>query len=610
MNLEPGNYTLRVKGSNNHNIWNSQPLEMRVVILPPPWKTTWAYLLYILIFLSLLYTWSRYHRERLQLSHNLVLEQLEKQQQEELHRTRIHFFTNIIHEIRTPLTLIMGPVKILEEEQASDPWLRRQLEVMKGSINRLMRLAEQLLDFQKHEMGNVRIKVREMHLEAWLEAIASDFQSYAVSRRIDLKVVSSPSPTLLLMDPDEMEKVFHNLLINAFKFTPTGGKITISTRLSGDEHISILVEDNGIGISVEETERIFRRFYQAGNPHHQGFGIGLALCKSIVELHHGTIAAESVEAGKSQKSFTRFVITLPLGKSAYQPEDITDWKDLPTTLPKHSPFEEDLFQEDGKTATRATGKRAAGAPLILVIEDQDDIRSYLKDLLSDRYEIAEAANGAAGWELASTILPDLIISDISMPFMDGTTLTNLVKTDERTNHIPVILLTAYDSLEQQINGLEKGADDYISKPFHPKVLLTRIRNLLRIREELKEKFRHKVSLAPAEPDTPPHPDNIFLQKLMVVIEDNISNPEFNLNELIQEMGMSRPVLFRKIKMLTDCSVMDLVRSVRMKKAEMLLKQKTMSVSEVAFAVGFNDPKYFSKSFRNQFGKTPSDYLAG
>lgn len=610
MNLEPGSYTLRVKGSNNHDVWNSRPIEMQVVILPPPWKTTWAYLLYVLVFLSLLYTWSRYHRERLQLSHNLELEQLEKHQQEELHRTRIHFFTNIIHEIRTPLTLIIGPIKILEEEQASDPWLKRQLEVMKGSTNRLMRLVEQLLDFQKHEMGNVLIRVREMHLEAWLEAIAADFQSYAVSRRIDLEVMPSARPTYLWMDPDEMEKVFHNLLINAFKFTPTGGKIRISTRPGSENHISILVEDNGIGISAEETDRIFRRFYQAGNPHNQGFGIGLALCKSIVELHHGTIVAESAEAGKAENSFTRFVITLPLGKDAYRPEEITDWKDLPAPLRRDFPSEENLSPDQAGTAPGAADKAPGGVPLILVIEDQDDIRSYLRDLLSGRYEIAEAANGAAGWELASTILPDLIISDISMPFMDGIALTNLVKTDERTNHIPVILLTAYDSLQQQLKGLEKGADDYIAKPFHPKVLLTRVRNLLRIREELKEKFRHKVRLEPTEPDASPHPDSIFLQKLMQVIEDNISNPEFNLAGLVLEMGMSRPVLFRKIKMLTDCSVMDLVRSVRMKKAEMLLKQKTMSVSEVAFAVGFNDPKYFSKSFRSQFGKTPSDYLAG
>ncbi len=604
MNLEPGTYTLKIKGSNNNGVWSNEPLEMKITILPPPWKTTWAYIGYVAAFLGLLYTWSRYHRERLQLAHDLELEHMEKKQQEELHQTRIHFFTNIIHEIRTPLTLIMGPMKILEEDPDANGILKRQLEVMQGSTNRLMRLVEQLLDFQKHEMGTVRIKARKLDLEEWLEEVRASFQSYAIARQIRLKVISHGRPLWVWFDPEEMEKVFHNLLINAFKFTPTGGEIRISTRISSDGQVKIAVEDNGIGIAREELDRIFQRFYQTGDRQNSGFGIGLALSKNIVELHQGTIEVESEESGLRQNGFTRFVISLPPGAAsemAGAPEDMP----LRTTRL----LTDVSFSENEAEESRETGKGMKN-PLILLVEDQDDLRNYVKELLAGAYEIVEASNGAAGWDLACRILPDLIVSDISMPIMDGVTLTGRIKTDERTNHIPVILLTAYDSVQQQVKGLEQGADDYVPKPFHPKVLLTRIRNLLRVREELKEKYKHKVSLEPLIPEQATHPDAVFLQKLMKVIEENISNPELNLADLVQELGMSRPVLFRKIKMLTDCSVMDLVRSVRMKKAEALLKQKTMTVSEVAFAVGFNDPKYFSKSFRSQFGKAPSEYIAG
>ncbi len=612
MNLDPGEYTLLVKGANNNGLWNSSPLQLKITVLAPPWKTGWAYLGYTIIFLALLYTWSRFNKVRVQLAHELQLEHLEKKRQNELHQNKINFFTNIVHEIRTPLTLIMGPMGELAESFGENPMVRKQLNVMKGSTNRLLRLVEQLLDFQKHEIGNVCLKVKKHDLNDWLQKTCDSFHSFAASRGILLHFEPNPDGPSLWFDSDEMEKVFHNLLTNGVKFTPAGGKITISTKLPDDQPgtMQIIVEDDGIGIAADDLNKIFHRFYQADNPgrHESGFGIGLALSKNIIELHHGTILAESMEYVRGVRGFTRFIITLPLGSEAFAIEQLAGNRAESPYLRKD---ECSVINEPGLPnllASEAHKKKTdSHKPLVMIVEDREDLRAYLKDLLLPHYQIVEAHNGSVAWEEATRILPDLIISDVAMPVMDGVTFTRLIKTDNRTSHIPVILLTARDTVEHQVTGLQTGADDYLTKPFYPKLLLTRVQNLLRLREELKEKFKHIISMEPVVRETE-HPDEIFLNRLMALIEDNLGNPDFNLSEMVSEIGMSRPVLFRKIKMLTGYSIMDLVRSIRLKKAGILLKQKKMSISEVAFTVGFSDPKHFSKTFRNQFGKSPSAYI--
>lgn len=613
MNLEPGEYTLLVKGANNNGLWNSSPLQLKITVLAPPWKTNWAYLAYTIIFLALLYTWARFNKIRVQLAHELQLEHLEKTRRNELHQTKINFFTNIIHEIRTPLTLIMGPMGELAEGFGENPVVRKQLNVMKESTNRLLRLVEQLLDFQKHEIGNVCLKVQKHDLNGWLQKTSDSFHSFAALRGIRLHFEPAPDSPGLWFDSGEMEKVFHNLLANAVKFTPAGGQIRISTRVTDDRPAmrQIIVEDDGIGIAADDLDKVFHRFYQADNPgrHESGFGIGLALSKNIVELHHGTILAESRESVGGMGGFTRFIISLPMGSGVYAQEEIAvngSESKLPGksdhSLPDGPPLR--TGQQAGATGKRKTDSHK---PLVMIVEDQDDLRAYLKDLLLTQYQVVEAQNGSAAWDEATRILPDLVISDVAMPVMDGVAFTRLLKKDQRTSHIPVILLTARDTVAHQVTGLETGADDYLTKPFYPKLLLTRVQNLLRSREELKEKFKHKISMEPVVQQIA-HPDELFLNRLMALIEDNLGNPDFNLAEMVSEIGMSRPVLFRKIKMLTGYSIMDLVRSVRLKKAEILLQQKKMSISEVAFTVGFSDPKHFSKTFRSQFGKSPSAYM--
>jgi ligand-binding sensor domain-containing protein/signal transduction histidine kinase/CheY-like chemotaxis protein/AraC-like DNA-binding protein len=613
MNLEPGEYTLLVKGANNNGLWNSKPLQMKVTVLPPPWKTAWAYLIYICIFLGLLYTWARFNKVKVQLGHELELEHLEKRRRNELHQTKINFFTNIIHEIRTPLTLIMGPVGELNEEFGQNPAVRKQLRVMKESTNRLRRLVEQLLDFQKHEIGNVCLKVQKHDLNDWLQSTCDSFHSFAALRGVKLHFEPDPAQPELWFDGGEMEKVFHNLIANAVKFTPTGGEIAISIKTPEDQldMLQVIVEDNGIGIGADDLNKIFHRFYQADNPsrHESGFGIGLALSKNIVELHHGTILAESMESVRGQRGYTRFIISLPFGNQVYsggQLSCISRERDYDRTpehaLPGMTDLENILQTEE--VQSKKAGPRK---PLVMIVEDQEDLRAYLKSLLCTNYQVIEAPNGSAAWDEATSVLPDLIISDVAMPVMDGVEFTRLIKTDNRTSHIPVILLTARDTLAHQVTGFETGADDYVTKPFYPKLLLTRVQNLLRLREELKEKFKHRISMEPVVKETG-HPDELFLNRLMAIIEENLGNPDFNLAEMVSEIGMSRPVLFRKIKMLTGYSIMDLVRSVRLKKAKILLLQKAMSISEVAFTVGFSDPKHFSKTFRNEFGKSPSEYM--
>ncbi|GAB3959539.1 two-component regulator propeller domain-containing protein [Spirosoma harenae] len=605
MNLPAGDYTLQVKGTNNDGIWTTKPLELTITVLPPIWKTPWAYVLYAIIFLGLLQLWSRFNRNRLQLAHDLEVEHSEKARQQELHQTKLNFFTEIAHEIRTPLTLVMGPIEVLNEHYASDPFIRKQLSLMRGSTDRLLRLLNQLLDFRKHETGNSQLQCRKMDLVAFLSNLTDSFREHARTHQLTLTNESEVSTLPVWFDPGEMEKVIYNLLLNAVKFTPIAG--TISVRLQQDfgatEHAIITIEDTGMGIPPENLEHIFDQFYQVGQipTRDSSFGLGLALSKHIVEQHSGKITVESREAQSGKAGFTRFIITLP-----------SIHIDTNEQVPAVSVIEpapihlSDLQTESLSILMPTDDLSESGKPIILVVDDQADIRSYVCDLFSATCQIVEAENGAVAWEKATQLLPDLIIADVAMPVMDGFSLTNRIKTDLRTSHIPVILLTAKNAVDHQLTGLQTGADDYISKPFHPILLQTRVRNLLQLREQLRAKYHQIVTLQPQAQELD-HPDEKFLNHLMTVLDQHLNNAEFNVTRLVGEMGMSRPVLFRKVKMLTGLSVNDLLRTTRLKKAEMLLKQRKATVSEIAFAVGFSDPKYFSRAFRLQFGLTPTEY---
>ena len=625
MNLNRGNYTLLIKGSNNDGLWNDTPLAISITVLPPPWKSWWAYSLYTLVFFTLLYIWTRFYRTRVQLEHKLEIEHLEMTRQQELHQSKLNFFNNIAHEIRTPLTLVISPIEHMMQKYVSDPFLQKQLSIVTSNTNRLLRLLSQLLDFHKQETGNVPLKITEGNIVQLLKEIQNSFRGFADSRKIEFAFQCDHEKINADYDPAELEKAFYNLLANAFKFTPSGGKVSIKLHLeSGKEmvkrnmadfviaedqtYIKIIIEDNGLGISPQHLTHIFHRFYQAEHSgiHEAGFGIGLALTKGIIDLHQGHINVESREATQTTSGFTRFTVFLPVHGVHYEKEAYSAYDSLPV-LPLMHP---EYIEGPEKTVTPKVcekGKQGkCEKPQVLIIEDNTEIRAYLKNILNEKYEVLEAANGKYGWEVATEKLPDIILSDIVMPEMSGLELVSKLKKDERTDHIPVLLLTARGSLSNQLEGFNRGADDYISKPFNIQMLMLKIGNRLVTREKLKEKFKRIVTLQPQFEEVK-SPEDRFLQKLMDILESHVSDPDFNVSQLVMEIGMSRPVLFRKIKMLTGLSVIDLIKSVRLKKAEMLLKQNKLSIAEVAFHVGFNDPKYFSKSFRSHFGKTPSQY---
>ena len=614
MNLAPGTYTLLVKGSNNDGLWNNTPKALSILVLPPPWKTWWAYTGYLMTFLLLLYAWARLNKKQIRLEHDLQLEHMEKVKQEEFHQAKLNFFTNVAHEIRTPVTLMTAPIEHLLENHSHHPKVKKELMLVKNNTDRLMRLLNQLLDFQKQETGNVILKVSKHNIVVFLREIVDSFQEYADSRRVSLNFTVSAAQIPLWFDSEELSKVFFNVLVNAMKFTPGGGDVNISvncdsttqgqsTAGSGiDKWVKIVVEDNGLGIAPGHLEKIFHRFYQAENTGIQdaGFGIGLALTKGIIDLHHGNISVESQEATATNCGYTRFTMMLQCGNAHFNENEI---------IPEEEAHVYSEITEDGGMDHHALfgNKDGCEKPLILIVEDNYEIRTYIRDVLKDYFDVLESRNGFEGLAIAVDRLPNLIITDIMMPVMDGIDLVRKLKADPRTNHIPAILLTARGTINHQVEGLETGADDYLIKPFNTNLLLVKIRNLLAIREKLKEKYSRIVSLQPNHEEVQ-DPDDRFLQRLMQILEENIENSEFNVSRLVREIGMSRPVLFRKTKMLTGLSVIDLIRNVRLKKAEMLLRQKKLTISEIAFTVGFSDPKHFSKSFRNQYGKPPSQYI--
>ncbi|HEY9048251.1 MAG TPA: two-component regulator propeller domain-containing protein [Ohtaekwangia sp.] len=609
MNLSPGKYTLLVKGSNNDGVWSEHPVQMKITVLPPLWKTWWAYGIYCAIILLLVYALLRFNKMRWKLVHDLKIEQMEKDQQDKLHKAKLNFFTNIAHEIRTPLTLMVSPLEqAIEHVQANEPVLQKQLRTIQSNTGRLTRLVNQLLDFQKQESGTLKLKTAEGNIIALLQEVIFTCTEYAQARNIQLHFTAPEEAIYLRYDRDELEKVFYNLLYNAFKFTPGGGRISLAVfkediaSANIPSSVKIILEDNGIGIAEADVPKIFNRFFQVENAgvREAGFGIGLSLTKGIIDLHGGAITVESQEAELGQSGFTRFVITLPVHlPSAEAPAIFPD-----STTEKHTASIYIPVCPDQPVAIKST---RASAHQILLVEDNAEIRSCIRDILATHYNVVEAANGSEALPLARRNLPDVIISDIAMPAMDGLEFTRHIKNDERTRHIPVILLTARSAAEHQIEGIDCGADEYITKPFHSRILLLKIRNLLAMREQLKEKYQKIVTLQPPHEEVE-DPDNKFLQRLMGILDVNLNDADFNVTKLVSEIGMSRPVLFRKVKMLTGLSVIDLIRSTRLKKAEMLLRQKKMTISEVAFTVGFNDPKYFSKSFHAQFGTTPSRYM--
>ena len=617
-NVSPGKYIFRVKGSNNDGVWNEQGASMQVTILPPWWQTWWAYSLYGMLALGLLYGLRQYTVNRERWKHELKLQRIEAEKMHEIDHLKSRFFANISHEFRTPLTLILGPLEKFISRTPEESEDGPVYQMMQRSAHRLLHLINQLLDLSKLEAGSMKLETKPADIVNFLKAIGLSFTSLAERKLIQYQVQYPVEHPVVYFDADKLEKIITNLLSNAFKFTPAGGEITVTAQLnSADKRaipasfskagsstmvkmLQLKIQDNGAGITAEQQEKIFDRFYQTDTSHtgeQEGSGIGLSLVKELVELHEGEIAVES-----QPEKGSCFTVRLPLLVADYEQitvgEAVVD-KGHSTTIP--------LINTAQDKAEATLTLSATDAPLVLIVEDNADIRQFIRQHLSPAYQVIEACDGAKGYSKAVETIPDLILSDVMMPMMDGVELCRKLKQDEKTAHVPVILLTAKASGEGKIEGLETGADDYIIKPFEASELLVRIKNLIDSRKKLREHYRGQITVEPKS-ITVTSVDEQFLQRVMQIMEAHMADAAFSVEALGLDVGMSRMQLHRKLKGLTDQSPGEFIRSFRLKRAAMLLTQNYGNISEVAFSVGFNEPAYFTKCFKEQFGQTPSEYL--
>ncbi|GAA4954426.1 two-component regulator propeller domain-containing protein [Algibacter agarivorans] len=590
-NLSSGDYVFKVKTQKKNNSLDEVGFsELKIKVLPPFWKTWWAYLTYLVLFIILLWVIKHYTLAWIEVKNNLRLEKLQREQEDKLHELKQRFFTNISHEIRTPLTLIIGTINSLMRSNV-DAKEQKQLTNLRRSTGRLMNLVSELLNIRKLETGNINLHVSENDMVFFIHEIFLAFSQHAIANNIDYKFDKPENKIYVWFDKIQLEKTIYNLLTNAFKFTSSGDKILLSV-FEDRGAVKIVVNDTGQGIPKDKLPQIFERFYQNEDAisENLGFGIGLSIAKDIVELHSGQIKVESVlEKG------SRFIITLPLGKAHFNQEQIASEIN-----------EEDIISNYSKTTANNFGVNEFEKSLVLIVEDNPHLLDYLAGLMSQNFQVIVAENGKIGLELAKEKSPDIIVSDVMMPVMDGITLCSEVKTNILTSHIPVILLTARTMVENIMEGFEMGADDYLVKPFNEDVLKVRIKNLLASRKHLREKYINEILLSPKEMAFT-SPDQEFLTKLNGIIEAQIDNSEFSIEELAAEMAMSHSNLYKKIKALTAMTTVAFVRDFRLKRAAQLLKQGNMSVIDVCFKVGYTDRRHFSQEFKKKFSITPSAY---
>ncbi|OGU65082.1 MAG: hypothetical protein A2W30_05210 [Ignavibacteria bacterium RBG_16_36_9] len=534
-----------------------------------------------------------------------------KMKEAEIAQLKSRFFTNISHEFRTPLTLILGPAeKLLAESQSDD--ILKQAGLIKRNAIRLLGLINQLLDLSKLEAGKLKLEASLSNIVSFVKGVAMSFESLAEQKDIELKVVPEKENIEIYFDKDKMMKILSNLLSNALKFTPEDGLIEISIKetrkLPNAGFIAIKVKDSGIGIPEEDLHKLFERFYQVETSQakkYGGTGIGLALTKELVELHHGFISVISIPGEGSE-----FAIELPPGKDHLSEDEIVDGDVILTPLERGKNLPEFDIVDSSSQDPQKDIELTEDKTIILVVEDNADVRGFIKDSLGNEFEVEEAANGEQGIRKAEKIIPDLIISDIMMPKMDGNELTRILKNDEKTSHIPIILLTAKSEQESKLEGLETGADDYLTKPFDTKELQIRIKNLINIRRKLQEKYSKKdfIPLERGEEKKLSNLEEKFMSKVLEVIENHISEEEFSIEQFGKEVGMSRVQLHRKLKALSGKSASSYFRSVRLSKAKKMIEEQKGNVSEIAYAVGFSSPQYFTRCFKEEFGYPPSDLI--
>jgi signal transduction histidine kinase/ligand-binding sensor domain-containing protein/CheY-like chemotaxis protein/AraC-like DNA-binding protein len=587
-NLPSGRYTLLVKGANNDGTWNENGSKLSIVVQPPWWNTWYAWLTYLVFAAILIYYVSRF----LWLKSTL-------EREKELQEVKLNFFTNISHEIRTRLMLISGPVEQLLESEEEKEEDKKLLGYIRSSSDSLLNLVNELMDFRKMEGGITRFVIAEYDIISFSKNVMAAFEHLAEAKNIRMRFYSDLSSLRLWFDPEQLQKVLYNLLTNAFKFTNDGGEISLHIKESKNS-ATIEVCDNGIGIAPEHLGKLFDNYFQVDESRGQntGYGVGLALSKGIIEKLKGSLTVTSTPQKPGINGRTVFTITLQKGKEHFPAE-------LFNTPEKEEANELNSFRPTSSMGATESKK----APTILLAEDNEDLRNFVSDALGAHYSIISTRNGKEAWQVCNELLPDLVVSDVMMAEMNGLQLCTRIKADIRTSHIPVILLTAKTAIPNQLEGLESGADLYLTKPLSLQVLELNIRNLLASRSLMQEKYSRQISLSDHSIHLGRTKDDEFLNSLTKFVEENIDNSEVGVPELCRHVGMSKTVLYKKLRALTDLTINDFVKIIRFKVAARLLKEERLSVQQVASFVGYEDRKHFSREFKKHFGKTPSDYAS-
>lgn len=590
-NLNPGKYTFHVKAINSDGMESIEPASLEIIINPPFWKSNLAWGIYLIILLSLLYIYHRYSKKKEEKKIIYTREKMKIENQHNMDEMKLRFFTNISHEFRTPLTLIITPLEelIKKSEKAEDKEL---LRIIHKNAQQLLNLVNQLLDFRKMDVNGLKLNLQIGNITLFVKDTVFLFKEAFAHKNIEFSIDGTDEAIFMRFDGEKIGKVLNNLLSNSYKFTPQNGKINVCIERDDANHeIRISVSDSGIGIQKDERDKVFNRFYQVNHKYYDanglsGSGIGLHLSKEYIELHKGKIWVED-----SQFGGCKMVFSLPLpdeGEEALieelensrnnEDEDIKEYKEISNS----------------------------NMPKLLIVDDNNDFRTFLCTCMQNRFEVIQAENGEKAFEIAVNEIPDMIISDVMMPVMDGIQLCKMLKNDVRTSHIPLILLTAKATEESQIDGLKSGADDYISKPFNIDVLYIKMKNLIESRKKMQSMLKEPIPIEPSR-ITVNNIDEELIRKALEYTEANISNPDFSVEELSKELGMSRVHLYKKLLSLTGKTPIEFIRLVRLKRAAQLLKESKMNVSEIAYEVGFNHPKYFRKYFKEEFGVLPSQF---
>lgn len=594
-NLPQGNYELVIYASNNDHEWSKKPLVLKISIKPPLWLSWWAMLFYVMMMLGLVWLIVNYNLRKQKREFENEQSMREAKQLHEIDEMKFRFFTNISHEFRTPLTLILSPLEKLQRNARNDEE-KNLFEIIQRNANSLLDLVNQLLDFRKLDDDKDKLHLSVGDVIGFIKDICYSFTEMANRKSIIFSFSTSVSELYMEFDPEKLRKIIYNLLSNAFKFNEPNGKVELNISLvqhlnNNEKFLKVIVTDSGCGIPEKDLDRIFERFYRVDNPdnlHKSGTGVGLHIVSEYIKLHKGLIQVES-KLGKGSV----FTVSIPAIQHM-QEEIIASAEPVVSGEPEFAANE--AAEEDRKSKL----------PLMLIVDDNEDFRKFIASLFIDHYSIILAADGEQALKLTLDKMPDLIIADVMMPKMDGYQLCREIKQDIRVSHIPIILLTAKAGDENKLRGIEAGADDYIAKPFNMEMLSLKVSHILERQKQVHDQFKRKVSINPAGVEITSM-DEKFVKKAVALVEANIENADFLVEDLCREMGMSRVYFYKKILSLTDKTPSEFIRFIRLKRAADLLEKSQLFVNEVAYQVGFNDPKYFRKYFKDEFGMSPTDY---